>query len=224
MSLTICNANSDRPSVYLYGVIGDEFGGTTSDQFRRDLTNIPSKKPIDLHIDSPGGDFFQGVAMHSLLTQREGRVDVTVDGLAASAGSLVAMAGRTITMSKFSSMMIHEAQANYTPNGRATDHRKLADLLEAVNNTIVGIYSERWKGSEDDLRAALDAETWLFADDAVTNGLADGVSEALAIAAKADSLKVFNYKHVPDEVLNPKTPRRDAALNALKLFGVPIDE
>lgn len=222
MSLTITNASGERPSVYLYGVIGDDYGGVTSDTFRKELTAIASKKPIELHIDSPGGDFFQGVAIHSLLTQREGRVDVVVDGLAASAGSLVAMAGRSITMSKYSSMMIHEAQANYTPSGRASDHRKLADLLEAVNNTIVGIYSERWKGSEDELRAALDAETWLFADDAVTNGLADDVSEALAIAAKASELKVFNYRHIPDDVLVPKTPRRDVAAEALKSLGVVV--
>lgn len=202
MTLTVKNAATERPAIYLYGEIGDEWGGITSDMFRKELTAIDSKKPIDLHLDTPGGNFFQGVAIHSLLTQRQGPVFVTVDGLAASAGSVVAMAGKTISMPQGAAMMIHEARLNYINDGRAEEHRKMADLLEAINNTIVGIYSKRWKGSEEELKAAIGGETWLFADDAVRLGLADEVSESLAIAAKAEAIKPFNYKNIPPEIFD----------------------
>lgn len=203
MRLTVANAASERPSMYLYGEIGDEFGGITSDMFRRELATVDAKKPIDLHLDTPGGSFFQGVAIHSQLTQRPGDVYVFVDGMAASAGSVVAMAGTTITMSKHSALMIHEARANFSPEGTAADHRKTADLLDAVNKTLIDVYSARWKGDPEDLRAQLSAETWYFAEAAVELGLADSVSESVAIAASVDVLKPFNYKRVPEELLDP---------------------
>lgn len=219
MTLTVKNAASDRPSLYLYGEIGDEWGGITSDMFRKELAAIDTKKPLDLHIDTVGGNFFQGVAMHSLLTQRQGPVHVHVDGLAASAGSVVAMAGRTIQMARGSAMMIHEARLNYMPDGRAEDHRKMADLLEAINSTIVGIYSKRWKGSEDELRSAIGAETWLFDDKAVELGLADSVAEALAVAARVGDVAKFKYLNVPKLVReSPPIPPGLAAI------GDAVDE
>lgn len=193
MSLKIRNADAKKPEVLLYGVIGDDFGGVTPKMLRDELAAIDGKKPITLHIHSEGGSFFDGVAMHAMLRQRAGGVDVVVDGLAASAASLVAMAGRTITMSQHAWMMIHEAHAAYW--GRAADFLAAAERLEATNDEIVKIYSDRWNGDAVELRAALDAETWLDSEAAVTAGLADGVSEALAVAASISDR--FGYKKVP---------------------------
>jgi ATP-dependent protease ClpP protease subunit len=193
MGLKITNANGDRATVDLYGVIGDEYGGITADQFRKEVAAIPSKTPIDVHIHSDGGSFFDGVAMHSQLRQRTGEVNVIVDGIAASAASLVAMAGKTITMAKHSWMMIHEA--NGALHGRASDFRAAAERLEATNREIVSIYAGRWKGTEDELRAALDAETWLNAEQSVAIGLADSVSDSVAIAACVNAN--MKFKNVP---------------------------
>jgi ATP-dependent Clp protease, protease subunit len=194
MGLKISNANGDTPAVYLYGVIGDEYGGITSDQFRKELAQIPAKQSFNLHIHSDGGSVFEGVAIHSQLSQRKGDVNVIVDGLAASAASFVAMAGKTITMAKHSWMMIHEAHG--AMHGRASDFRSAADRLEALNSEIMSIYAGRWKGTPEELRAALDLETWLDADAAVAAGLADGISESMSIAACVSS--EMKFKHIPE--------------------------
>ncbi len=213
MPLTIKNAG-DRATVDLYGVIGDDYDGITAEQFSKELAQIPAKQPIELHINSPGGSYFDGVAMHAKLTQRKGDVYVIVDGLAASAGSLVAMAGKTIEMSKYSKMMIHEANGGIGEiYGRAGDFRaaaekmlSYADRLDATNRDIVEIYSSRWNGTQAELRAALDAETWLSAEDAIGVGLADSVSDSMAIAACFDP-KQFGYRNAPQALTSDPSPR-----------------
>ncbi len=219
MGLKITNAKGENPTVYLYGVIGDEYGGITSDQFRKALAEIPSKEAIDVHIHSDGGSFFDGVAMHSQLAQRKGAVNVIVDGLAASAASLVAMAGTSITMAQHSWMMIHEARGGM--HGTAKDFRAAADRIAATNDEIVSIYSKRWNGTPDELRAALDAETWLDADACCSMGLADCVGETMAIAAHLGDSK-FKYTNVPQVILEAKAtfPRLSTAETVLaELFA-----
>ncbi len=217
MGLKISNAKGETPCVYLYGVIGDEYGGITSDQFRKALAEIPTKQEMDLHIHSDGGSVFEGVAMFSQLSQRSGPVNVIVDGLAASAASFVAMAGRTIEMAQHSWMMIHEAHGS--TGGRASDFRAAADLMEAINAEIVSMYSKRWKGTEAELLAAMDAETWLDAEAAVECGLADRISEAMSIAACVDDR--FGYKKLPEMLAkagpSPAFLAREAELE--KLIG-----
>ncbi len=216
MGLRITNANGENPTVYLYGVIGDEYGGITSDQFRKELAEIPAKSPINLNIHSDGGSVFEGIAMHSQLAQRKGPVYVTVDGLAASAASFVAMAGKTITMAQHSWMMIHEAHG--AMHGRAGEFRAAADRLDAMNSEIMSIYSGRWKGSMDELRAAMDAETWMDAEATVAHGLADCIGESMSIAACVDS-SLFKYENMPEMLAkagpSPAFLAREAELEKL---------
>ncbi len=217
MGLKITNASGETPTVYLYGVIGDDYGGITSDQLRKELAEIPSKQPINLHIHSDGGSVFEGIAMHSQLSQRKGAIHVTVDGLAASAASFVAMAGKTITMAKHSWMMIHEAHG--VAMGRASDFRAAAERIEAMNSEIISIYSKRWKGTEQELRDAMQAETWLDAEQAVASGLADMVGDSMSIAACVD--KRFGYTKAPEALAkgepSPAFIAREAELE--KLFA-----
>ncbi len=204
MGLRITNAKGESPQVFLYGVIGDEYGGITADMMRKELAQIPSKENIDVHIHSDGGSFFDGLAMHSQLAQRQGKVNVIVDGLAASAASIVAMAGDTITMAKHSWMMIHEANGHMS--GRAADFRAAADRLDATNSEIVSIYSKRFKGTDEEMRAALDAETWLDCEACCECGLADCVGDGMSIAACVD--RSFGYKKTP-EILAKAGPSPD---------------
>lgn len=197
MGLKVTNAKGERPTVTLYGIIGDDYGGVTADQFRKELAQIPSKEPINLHIHSDGGSFFDGVAIHSQLKQRKGDVHVVVDGLAASAASLVAMAGKTITMAQHSWLMIHEAHA--AVRGGAADMRAAANLLDATNGEIASIYASRWKGTPEELSAAIAAETWIDAEGSVELGLADMVGNTLSIAACVNP--ELNYKCVPIALL-----------------------
>lgn len=217
MGLKITNAKGERPTVTLYGIIGDEWGGVTADQFRKELAQIPTKDPINLHIHSDGGSFFDGVAIHSQLKQRKGDVHVVVDGLAASAASLVAMAGKTITMAQHSWMMIHEAHGMM--HGRAADFRAAADRLDATNAEIASIYASRWKGSADELSAAITAETWLDADGTVAAGLADMVGESLSIAACVSP--DFKYQCVPKALLEGgRSPAFEAMEAKLAELGI----
>src|SRR5690606_10748747 len=187
--LKITNAADSKPVVWFYGEIGWDFD---ANDFRRALESV-GDADIELRINSPGGSYTEAIAMHTNLARRSGTTDVVVDGLAASGGSVVAMAGDTITMAQGSHMMIHEAHG--ATAGRASDFRKYADVLDSMNAELLGIYGKRWKGEEAALRAAVEAETWLTADEAVEAGLADSVGVSLAIAAYVDPSR-FAYARV----------------------------
>lgn len=198
MGLKITNAKQERPTVWLYGDIGAFFGGISADDFRKSLGEIPTTKEIELHIHSEGGIFFDGVAMHSALRQRKAPVHVIVDGIAASAASIVAMAGSTISMATHAWLMIHEARSG--GEGTAKELRAEADRLDQINTEIVRIYSARWKGTDKELTKALNTESWYPADEAVAIGLADEIIDAPAIAAKFDPAK-YSYKHTPEPLV-----------------------
>lgn len=167
----IKDAGADRAEVMLYGPI-DDWEGVSASQFVRDLRSVTASS-IDLHINSPGGLVFDAVAIYSALRNHPATVDVTVDGIAASAASFVAMAGDTIAIEKPAKMMIHDAAGLVI--GNAADMRDMADLLDELSNTIAGIYADRAGGSVDTWRTAMQAETWYSADAAVKAGLADQV-------------------------------------------------
>lgn len=198
MALKITNASAAKPTVWLYGDIGAFFGGISADDFRKTLNEIPSTKEIELHIHSEGGIFFDGVAMHSTLRQRKGPVHVIVDGIAASAASIVAMAGTTVAMAQHAWLMIHEARSG--GEGTAEELRAEADRLDQINSEIVRIYGGRFKGSEKELTKALNMETWYPAEQAVEIGLADSIIETAAVAARIDPQK-FSYRHVPEPLV-----------------------
>lgn len=167
----IGNADTARAEVFIYDFI-DEFG-VNADTFVRDLRAITAKT-IDLHINSGGGLVFDAVAIYSALRNHPATVDVSVDGIAASAASFVAMAGDTIAIEKPARMMIHDAGGLVI--GNAADMRTMADLLDELSDTIAGIYTDRAGGTVAGWRDAMRAETWYSAHDAVKAGLADKVA------------------------------------------------
>jgi len=201
MEIKVSN-EKNRPVLWLYGVIGANYGGFSPDDLRVALKEIPDKQEIELRIHSDGGSFPDSIAMHSMLTRRKGATHVVVDGKAYSGGSVIAQAGKTIAMHTGSWMMIHEARGLF--EGTADEHREAAERLDAINDQLVQIYKPRWKGSDVQLRAALHAETWLRDSDAVDFGLADSVDGAMAVAAYVDSEK-FGYRNTPEAVLQSKT-------------------
>lgn len=194
MALKVSVAANGNPVLYLYGVVGESF---TADDVKNALNDVPAKQDIDIRIHSEGGDYMDSIAINSTLRARQGRRNVHVDGLAASGGSVIAMAGTSIKMAEASWMMIHEAHGAMA--GRAGDFRDAAERLEAINNQLVGVYKTRWKGSEKDLRKALADETWLNATNAIAAGLADTTTDKMAIAACVDAKKFF-YNQVPSEL------------------------
>ena len=182
--------------------IFDEIGfwGVTAKQFIGDLKAIDAKT-IKLAINSPGGSVFDALAMYNALRQHPANVEVTVLGVAASAASLVAMAGDTIVMPENAFMMIHNP-LNFA-YGNADELREMADVLDKIGASLVATYANRTGLPEDEIKALLDAETWLNAEEAVLKGFADELQPALKVAA------AFDMERLPDNVraaIEPPAP------------------
>ncbi|HTY35432.1 head maturation protease, ClpP-related [Mycobacterium sp.] len=155
--------------VLLYDEIGG-WWGLAAEDFVRDLAKVDAKQ-ITLRINSPGGDVFDGLAIYNSLRQHSATVTARVEGLAASAASFIAMAADTVQVCRGAMLMIHDA-AGFAI-GNAADMRTLADLLDKCSDNIADLYAGRAGGTVDDWRAAMRAETWYSAREAVEAGLAD---------------------------------------------------
>lgn len=172
---------SGNQDVYLYGEIGA--WGVTADQFRRDLGGLDKAKGINLHIHSGGGEVFEGLAIHSLLSAWPAGVSVTIDGLAASMASVVALSGKPTRMVRNGWMMIHNPVGECY--GGSDDLLKTAALLDGIRDSMADAYARKANGkkSADDFREMMAAETWMTAEQAHECGLVDEVIDAVDVAA-----------------------------------------
>lgn len=189
-------------TVYIYGAIGedmyDEDGGNTAKEFAKKLDEL-SPKPLDIHIDSPGGDVYEGFAIASAILRYEGPTHAYVDGMAASAASYIALTADRVTMNEFSMIMIHNAWC--MAMGNRDELRETADRLEALDDTIAGIIEARSALTMDEVRDMMRAETWLDAEDALLAGMCDEVIETgQRIAASIDRVLAGRYRNIPETV------------------------
>jgi len=164
----VANAETDTTRIDLMDEIG--YWGTTAQTFVDELLAIDSSV-IELHVNSPGGDVFDGLAIMNALADHPATVNVVVDGMAASAASYIAMAGDSVKMNRGSQLMIHDALGFCV--GNAADMEEMKALLDRISDTIAGIYADRAGGKADDWRELMRAETWYSATEAVDAGLAD---------------------------------------------------
>ena len=182
--------------ILLYDEIGEDpwFGtGVSAKTFAEDLKAIDTEE-IHLRINSPGGDVFEAVAMLNALRRHDSRVTVFVDGLAASAASVVAMGGDEVVMARQAELMIHDAWGVAVGNAAVMD--KMSDDLSRISNNLASAYADKAGGSTDDWRAAMSAETWYSDSEAVLAGLADRVEQSQTASDKAKAkfnLAVFAY-------------------------------
>ncbi len=174
--------------LFIYSDIGGWFGVWPED-IVRELASIPGD--IELHLHSPGGDAFDGVAIYNAFKQHPGKVYGSVDGLAASAASVIAMACDDLKMSKGSQLMIHDAWG--FAQGPAEDMGKMQTFLDKISNSIAEVYADRAGGSAEDWRTAMKAESWYTDKEAVEAGLATRIETAAAAAKNHWDLKVFNH-------------------------------
>jgi ATP-dependent Clp endopeptidase proteolytic subunit ClpP len=168
-------AKADDPKtadVWIYDRIGSDFfdEGVSAKAFVRQV-NALKVEQIVLHINSPGGDFFQGVAIYNALRDHPATVTAIVDGLAASAASFVFQAGDTRRVNRAGQVMIHDASGGVL--GNAKDMADFAAVLDRISDSMAGIYADRGGGTVADWREAMQAETWYSAVEAVEAGLAD---------------------------------------------------
>jgi ATP-dependent Clp endopeptidase proteolytic subunit ClpP len=170
----ITNADGDVATLDLYGDIGF-WGGVTANDFNQQLKNITAQT-LTIHVNSPGGDVFDGIAILNMLRAHPADKHVVVDGLAASAASFISMAGNTVTMMPNSMMMIHDASGGCL--GNAAEMQQMADLLDKVSDNLASIYATKsGKGTAAEWRDVMRAEQWYTADEAVEAGLADRVGD-----------------------------------------------
>lgn len=173
---TIVNKDDEPPQVYIYDEIG--FWGTDAADFVKQLQEIDAKL-FHLHLNSPGGEVFDGIAIYNAVKRHKAEVEVYVDGLAASAASFIAQAGDKVIMARNAEMMIHDGIA--FAYGNEQDMLDVAALLGDVSNNIADIYAYRsGKRDFDDatvehFRGLMREETWYTGKEAVEGGLADVV-------------------------------------------------
>lgn len=173
----------------------------SADELAREVAAL-DVATINLHLNSPGGYVFDGIAIHNTLVSHPATVNVTVEGVAASMGSVVAMAGDTVTMGRGTSMMIHNPAG--VVMGQAQDMREMADLLDQLGGDIAGFYQARAGGSVDQWLATMAETKWYTAAAAVEAGLADAV-------LGADPPPPENRDRGPDPAAVAFQDRSDAA-------------
>lgn len=196
----IKNQSNDAPAeIRIYDEIG--YFGVSADDFVGELNSLQADK-IELRLNTPGGDAFDGIAIYNALRNHKAHVTSNVDALAASAGSIIAMAGDVIKMRRASQMMIHDAHG--LAIGNAKDMREMAELLDRLSNDIASVYLARAGGTLAEWRDRMLAESWYSGPEAVAVGLADESEDdspemdddddSEGVANSWD-LSIFNYQN-----------------------------
>lgn len=179
-------AAAEGAEVVIYDAIGGF--GLSAKAFTDELKRFATVPILQVRINSPGGDVFEGLAIHNALARHPARKVVTIDGLAASIASVVAMAGDEIVMPANAMLMLHDPSAAVV--GRAQELRQMADGLDRIRAAMAAIYAGRSQREPHDVERLMDAETWLSASEALALGLADRIDPPVRMAARFD-LSVF---------------------------------
>ena len=169
--------------VYIYEEIGETWWGGVGAKTLADQLDGLDVDVINLRINSPGGAAYEGITIMNALRRHKARIEVTVDGLAASAASIVAMAGDHIVMNRGAQMMVHDPWGYQV--GNATEMRDFAATLDKLADSLAAIYSARTGHDRTHWRDAMGGETWYTAEEAVEAGLADQWVDAPAEDAPA---------------------------------------
>lgn len=178
------------PTIDIFDMIGsDWFGdGFTAKRMSAALRSIGEESDVVVNINSPGGDIFEAATIYNLLAQHKGTVQVNILGLAASAASVIAMAGDNVKISKLGFLMIHNSWS--VVMGNKDDLREAAGVLEQFDASILSAYTARVTLDEKKLVKMMNDETWIGADDALEFGFVDEVVEAKSGPEKSDEKKV----------------------------------
>lgn len=186
--------------IYIFGdITGEKWSDsdTTAKTFSDDLKAC-NGNPVTVHINSGGGDVFHAIAIYNVLKNYKGNVTISIDGLAASAASIVSCAGDKVCMARNALMMIHDVSVNLFGYYDESDVKKLENSLAAVKKSIVQTYKAKTGMDEAKLVAMMKKETWLTAEEALENNFVDEITEP-----NAEFANFLNY-------LNNSTKERNA--------------
>ena len=197
----------DQAEIMIYGaIVNNKYGGTdvTASEFDKALKAVKGAKKATLRINSPGGKVFQAAAMRSMLMGAGfGELDIRIDGLCASAATLLAcVPGAKVTISDGGMYMIHNPWN--VAIGEAKDLEREAAILRDMEATYRDIYAERSGQTPDQVQAWMNSETWFTAKKALDAGFVDAIGEPAAAAALADARTIAAmramYCNAPDEL------------------------
>lgn len=218
----VCAAAEDAASISIYEQIGASWDGSgvTASRISSILRNIGARDVV-VNVNSPGGDFFEGVAIYNLLRQHKAKVTVQVMGLAASAASVIAMAGDEILMGDGAFLMIHNAWA--VAVGNRHDFQAASEQLAPFDAAMADVYAARSGLSAKKAAAMMDAETWIGATQAVKDGFATGTIDRSAITQDPKAQDSKKYLALVEASMARAGHSRSVRRDALKsLFsGTP---
>jgi ATP-dependent Clp protease, protease subunit len=205
MSGVRCETAGNVADIWIFGPIegddeefSDSAGVVTPTKVRDALNDATNARTVTIHVDSPGGSPFAAFAILSLLAESGKRVLTMIDGVAASAGSIVAMAGEQVTISQYGGLMINEVMTNLS-RARVADLEKQAKVVAQLNDRCVALYVKRTGQPEATIRKMMRDETWFDAKSAVAMGFADKIATRGKMAACIGQLPQFDYKNVPEQ-------------------------
>ena len=204
--------------IYIYDEIG--YWGVTARQFASSMKALGDLDHINLHIHSPGGDVFDGIAIYNLLNSHTASKTVYIDGLAASMASVIAMVGNPIIMPENAMMMIHKPWG--ITGGDANDMRDYADLLDKVEAVLIPSYAKKTGKTPDELALMLGEETWMTAQECLEHGFADQISTAVQAMARINSKRIEEFDAMPNALKNMITKPKATTQNQPEPQNPPV--
>jgi ATP-dependent protease ClpP protease subunit len=211
--------------ITMFEVIGEDFwsgGGVTAKKVAAQLRAI-GDRPVEVQINSPGGDMFEGIAIYNVLREHPQAVTVKIMGMAASAASVIAMAGDVIEIGAASFLMIHNCWV--LAMGNRHDMRETADFLEPFDAAMVSLYEQRSGQKATDIAKMMDAETFLSGSQAIEKGFADALLSADAMKvddkAKASDRQVNELRALELKLVSAGDTRTEARAHINKIKGTP---
>jgi len=208
----------------LYGTIAEEswFDDDITPQLFRDEL-FAGSGPVTIWVNSPGGDCVAASQIYAMLMDYKGDVTVKIDGVAASAASVIAMAGTTVLMAPTALMMIHNPAT--LAIGDSAEMQKAIDMLSEVKESIINAYEIKTNMRRSKLSQLMDAETWMNANKAMEYGFADGILEDEKKSSDAAVSFAFSRKAVTNSLLN-KLAKKSAPIPKpdVKPEGRCVDE
>ena len=211
--------------ITMFDVIGEDFwsgGGVTAKKVAAQLRAI-GDRPVEVHVNSPGGDMFEGIAIFNVLREHPQPITVKIMGMAASAASIIAMAGDTIEIGVSSFIMIHNCWV--LAIGNRHDMRETSEWLEPFDQAMVDLYAARTKQEAAAIAKWMDAETYMSGSQAIDRGFADSLLPADAIRedpdARARDQSVNDLRAMELQLVSAGATRAEARDRINKIKGTP---
>jgi ATP-dependent Clp protease protease subunit len=206
-------ANGDAVDIFLKGIISSDFGVGAAEL--RNAFTFADGKDVNLYINSPGGDVFEAREMQGVITGHKGKVTAIIQGVAASAATIVSLASSRVEMLKGSRYMIHNGRSICF--GEKADMKATFDLLTSFDKELSGEYASHTGQTAAQCATWMDAETWFTADEAKKNGFVHEVTSNTQNAAIKQTWNLSAYANAPAEPSELDQPPALAAAIAAQL-------